>query len=225
VAPTVISSEFIIVCEGDGDQAFFRHLCAARDIAGFQIEKSGGGNSGFADYFIGLSARSGSERLKGVIVSSDNDTAPDESFKLVRNQLKKAKVPAPDNPLKVLKWGSVEFAVAVMMIPFSDGTSHRGCLETLLLQAARETSPDIYTCAEEYVKCTGADRWQNQGAIDKLRLRCILSAAWSEDPYLGLQYALLPEKGLLPLQHHRFDEIATFIRAFPETAKNASARS
>jgi len=195
--------------------AFFRHLCEVRGIQGFQAERTGGGNAGFLRYFKGLPAQSGAERLKGVVVASDNDDTPDASFKLIRDQLKKAKVPAPDNPLETVKWAACDFAVTVLMIPFVNGASQKGCLETLLLQSVTARFPAINQCADSYLDCAGVNGWANAGSIAKMRLRSILSAAWAEDPYLGLQWAMNPTKDLIPLQHRCFDEIAEFLRAFP----------
>ncbi len=213
-----ISDDFLIVCEGEGDQAFFRHLCADRGIQGFKAEITGKGNSGFLSYFQGLLGRTGIERLKGIVVVSDNDNAPDDSFGVVRDQLKKAKVPYPENALEVVKWTTLDFALSVMMIPFSAGKCQTGCLETLLLDSVTQKFPDLRDCCNEYAACVGADHWANAQSIDKMRLRCMLSAAWEDDPNLGLQYALNPTKALIPLGHQSFDEIAAFLAAFPDLA-------
>ena len=219
-----ISTDFLIVCEGDGDEAFFRHLCTERGIQGYKAEKTGTGNSGFLPYFQGLLGRSGIERLKGVIVVSDNDDAPDESFSEVRDQLKKAKVPHPENALEIVKWPTLDFALSVMMIPFSSGKCERGCLETLLLESVTQKFPDLHDCCNRYTACVGADHWANSQSIDKMKLRCMLSAAWEEDPNLGLQHALNPTKALVPLDHKSFDEIAAFLTAFPDLAVRAQRR-
>ena len=124
-------------------------------------------------------------------------------------------MPAPENPFDIAKWTTCDFAVSVMMIPFVNGTCQKGCLETLLLQSITATFPAIHQCAEAYLNCAGVNGWANAGSIAKMRLRSILSAAWPEDPYLGLQWALNPAKGLIPLQHPCFDGIAAFLQAFP----------
>jgi hypothetical protein len=43
----------------------------------------------------------------------------------------------------------------------------------------------------------------------------MISAAWPDDPNLGLQYALNPEKNLIPLDAACFDEIADELKKFP----------
>lgn len=223
MAAEPISNDFIIACEGESDEAFFRHLCTVNGINGFSAERTGG-NSGFKKYFQGLLGRSGLERLKGVIAVGDNDDSPDKSFKTIRDQLKKAKVPAPDKPLEVMKYNNIDFSVAVLMVPFVAGKCHKGCLETLLLRAASVRHSAIHACVETYVKCVEAGEWPNYGAIDKLRLRCLLSAVWPDDPNLGLQYALSPDKDLIPLQDPCFSEIVEYIRAFPANVLVAPGR-
>jgi hypothetical protein len=193
-------------------------MCDQRNIPGFQIEKSGGGNSGFYRYLSGLPARTGAHKLKGVLLVSDNDESPDDSFKFIRDQIKKAKLPAPDNPMDIAKWTTIDVAVAVMMIPYVGGLRQKGCLETMLLTAVQQQHAGISACVEAYADCTGANAWANSGKIDKMRLRCILSAAWADDPNLGLQYALEPQKNLIPLRHSCFDEIEDFVRKFPAAA-------
>ena len=210
----LITDDYLIVCEGSGDVAFVKYLCRERTITGYCVEETGSGNSGFYRYFDGLHARSDADRLKGVIVISDNDEAPDKSFDAVRSQLKKAKVPHPDNPMEIARQTSLGFCVMVMMVPFSTAGRSKGCLETILLEAAVDRYPALAKCVQEYSACAGATGWAKCGSIDKLRLRCLLSAAVPEDPNLGLQYALNPDRGLIPLGAACFDEIANELRQF-----------
>jgi hypothetical protein len=206
-----LTEDFLIVCEGTGDVAFFKYLCEIRHIGGYCIEETGDGNSGFQRYFEGLLGRTDAGRLKGVIAVSDNDDSPDKSFEAVRSQLKKAKVPSPNNPLEIARWTTLPFSVTIMMIPFNG----KGCLETLLLKAAVYHLPTVAACAREYSSCVGAVNWVSSGSIAKMQLRCMISAAWPDDPNLGLQYALKPERSLIPLGAACFDEIATELSRFP----------
>ena len=207
-----ITKRFLIVGEGAGDAAFFTHLCEVRNIEGFQIEDAGG-NTNFQRYLEGLPGRTGFDELEAALIVSDNDETPDDSWKEVRRQLKKADLPYPDNPLRVARRSTNSVAILVMMIPFVGNTVSRGCLETLLLESAGNHLPEAKLCVDSLCSCIDTSKW-SQTSLDKMRLRCILASAWSSDPNVGLQWALKPDKSLIPLTFQCFDEIAAILGDF-----------
>lgn len=211
-SPKPITSEFLIVGEGGGDASFVENLCQVRGVPGFQVEDARG-ESNFVERVKGMKSRKGFDRLKGILVVSDNDDGPEQSFKKIRNYLKDAKVPFPDAPLKAARREQNGLAVVVMMIPFEDGIAHKGCLETLLLKSI-EGHEAVRACIDAYSTCLGAGRTRNQE--DKLQMRCFVTAKYPEDPNLSLSHALSPSKGIIDLGHKCFDEIYAFLREFPK---------
>lgn len=213
--PLQITEEFLIVGEGAGDEKFFRYLCAAHAIVGFQSLDAGG--TGKLEQFLkDLPARTGFRKCKALVVVGDNDDAPADSFKKIRLAVKRAKLPFPGNPLQIVKHTTSDLHVVIMMIPFdANGNSTRGCLETLLLQSASQQLPAIAGCIPAFGQCVGVPNWANRSHADKFSLRAILAAAFPHDPNFGLQYALDPAHGVIPLTHVCFGDIVTFIRDLP----------
>ena len=188
-----ITKQYVIVCEGAGDAAFFTHLCAVHEIEGFQCLDAGG-ETKFEQYVKDLRTITGFNRTcKLLLVVGDNDDKANAKFDNIRKALKKAKVPAPDNPFDVLKWTTDELRVAIMMLPFdNDRKSVKGCLETILLVSAIAKNQALANCVTPFEICVGANVWPSSSHADKFRLRALLAAIFRDDPNFGLQYALAP---------------------------------
>jgi hypothetical protein len=208
-----IEHDFLIVGEGKGDASFFKHLCSIRHIEGFQIEAADGAGK-LQAYLSGLSSRTDFGRVKAIIVVGDNDETPVDSFNQVAKQLKKAKLPVPQEPLKVKRIKPEGIAIAVMMIPYTFAAGPtKGCLESLLLPAIEQHKPEVKVCVDTYSTCLAGNLTKNKQ--DKFRVRCSIAAMWPEDPNFGLQYALDPAKNMIPLDNPVFDEVAQFLSGFP----------
>lgn len=215
-----ITADWLIVGEGDGDDAFFRYLCQVRNIDGFQIEHVSG-NADFENFLKGLDGWTGINRLKGLLVVADNDETPDASFANVRGQIGRAHLPQPNNSLQKAnrKDGKLfQYAVAVLMLPYPRiGADSHGCLETLLLPAVERNLPDHRNCIEAYCECIFAcGRQWTRTAKDKMHLRCLLSGLSNGDPNIALKHALRPATALIPLNDQVFDPIATLLSRFGE---------
>jgi len=153
---------------------------------------------------------------KLLLVVGDNDDKAQLKFDNIRKALKKAKVPAPNNPLEVLKWTTDDLRVAIMMLPFDNAfNSTKGCLETLLLESAQSKNPANASCIPAFEACVGANAWPNDSHIDKFRLRALLASLFKDDPNFGLQYALNPKYDVIPLNHNAFDGIVDYLKNLP----------
>jgi hypothetical protein len=208
--PAQISSEFLVVGEGSGDAAFIANLCRVRDIHGFQVEDARG-ESRFPEYLKGLLARSGYERVKGILIVGDSDDSPDDNFTKIRGYLRDAKLPHPNSPFTLAKRDGL--TVCVMLLPYNNGNAVRGCLDTILLKEIEVRKAEFGRCIDTFRACiNGSVRSRNQE--DKFRLRCFVAAMYPEDPNLSITFAVSPSKGLVDLGHTTFDEIATFLQGF-----------
>jgi hypothetical protein len=214
-----ITEERVIVVEGAGDAAFFTHLCAVNNIRGFQCLDAGGRDN-FEQYLKDLRTITGfNTKCKLLLVVGDNDDRLEDSFKRVRLAVKKAKLPVPDKAQQILKWTTHDLRLGIVMIPFNDaGDSIKGCLETLLLASAFERNDQIAKCIPAFGTCIGADTWANGSHVDKFKLRALLAAVFPDDPNFGLQFALKPDHGVIPLDHASFGGIVGFLRAVPNLA-------
>jgi hypothetical protein len=206
-----IAEKVLIVGEGKGDCAFFKYLCADRNIVGVEFDEAGGTGK-FESYLKALPSRSGFGRLLGLIVAVDCDDGPDAALAEARRSIKKAGLPYPDNHLQIKRNNDSPLKVSIMMIPFSDNGPIRGCLETLLLQSAVEHLP-ISRCIEDHCECVATRDWPKISSVHKFKLRSLLAAAWPDDPNIGLQYAVSPSKNLIPLGNRCFDTIAVAIES------------
>lgn len=212
--PSLQSSGFIL-CEGQGDQAFFRHLIRERPLPEFQIDfpkKEGApaGKDAFGQYLTALRAGRGFEKLSGILVVSDNDDDPEGSFAQVRQQIRSAgKYAVPNKPLETAKADGVP-AIVVLMLPWPEMP---GNLETLCLPSAYDKWPEIRACLDAYCRCAGTDNWGPRRQ-SQMRMRCLLSATCASDPNTGLPYAWSRSETLIPLNHSCFDQVANFLRDF-----------
>jgi hypothetical protein len=214
-----ITEANVIVGEGAGDAAFFAYLCQVHSILGFQFLDAGG-ESKFEQYLKDLPAMTGFKtKCKVLVVVGDNDDKIEAAFKRVRLAVKRAALPVPDKAQQIMKWTTQDLRVGIVMIPFNDvGESIKGCLETLLLASAFEHNEQIAKCIPEFGKCVGSESWTNGSHIDKFKLRALLAAAFPDDPNFGLQYALKPEHGVIPLDHRSFAGVVDFLRSIPNLA-------
>jgi hypothetical protein len=220
VAPKIeITEQIVIVGEGAGDAAFFTYLCQVHKIGGFQCLQAGG-EAKFEQFLKDLRTITGFKtKCKVLIVVGDNDDKTDAAFKRVRLAVKRANLPVPDKPQQIMKWTTNDLRVGIVMIPFNTaGDSVKGCLETLLLEAAFERNERVAKCIPSFEKCIGADNWPNGSHNAKFKLRALLAAVFPDDPNFGLQYALKPACGVIPLEHKSFAGIVSFLRDVPNLA-------
>jgi hypothetical protein len=215
-----VATPWIILSEGDGDEAFFRHLIAARGIPNVEALKRPKtddpekqipeGNSGFGKWLKALVPLTGINTHGGILIASDNDSNPAESFKLIRKQIKSAKVyGVPGAPEQIKASPGDMPPVAVLMLP---EVGELGCLETLCLKAAFAKRRKMARCIKTYLECIGTDGWTPSN-LSKLRLRCLLAGACKRSPNTGLQYAWSAgrPKDLILLNHRCFNRVADFL--------------
>lgn len=205
-----ISGDRLIVGEGESDAAFFKFLCEVRGINGFDI-RGVSGNKSFKPFLMAVKGLVG-KKLRSIILVADNDETPDDSFENVRGQIPDDWA-HPNKPLEKAHRPNTPHIV-IIMLPFPKiGASSHGCLESMLLQAAEPTLADQTACLDTYCDCIETGLW-SMTARDKMRLRCLMSASFPEDPNAGLPYSLKPERGLIPLTHAYFDELADLLTNF-----------
>jgi len=158
----------------------------------------------------------GFETVAGIVIVSDNDTNPSESFKEVQEQIRTAD--GYGVPSKPEEWtrGKGTPPVTVYMLPRGDT---EGDLEQLCLIAARDQWPEILSCADEFARCTGAANWTTNKR-SKMLLRSVLSAVCRNDPNTSLVY--LWSRGSagadyeIQLTHRCFDEFVNFLGTVPK---------
>ena len=149
------------------------------------------------------------KKLRSIILVADNDETPHDSFLNVRSQIPDGWA-HPNNPFEKAQRPETP-NIVIVMLPFPRiGASSHGCLESMLLQAAEPVLAAQTACLNTYCTCIGSNGW-NITARDKMRLRCLMSASYRDDPNAGIQYSLKPERGLIPLTNPYFNELADLL--------------
>ncbi len=89
-----------------------------------------------------------------------------------------------------------------------------GCLENLLLAAGAEKYKEQLKCVSGFVGCVQAENWEVSD-LAKLKMRCLLSALYEENPCISLTVALRKHgKTLFPLDDGIFQPIADYLKTF-----------
>jgi hypothetical protein len=211
-----VATPWILLCEGAGDHAFFRHLIRVRNIRNLQprARPSGipAGNTAFEVWLTGLKPETDVQTHSGILVVADNDSDPDASFRSIQRRIRGAgDFGVPEAPRVAAPSGRDLPPVAVLMLPWDDEC---GCLETLCLRAAFRRRRTLARCIRQFEECVAATDWPIS-QLSKLHMRCYLSAACPGDPNTGLQYAWTEERGrppdLIPLQYQCFNQVADYL--------------
>jgi uncharacterized protein DUF3226 len=209
--------QHVILCEGSGDDAFFRHLIEVRALPDFRIltprfVTETRGIDAFKARLQALKLERGFEAIRGLVIFADNDGDPGSSFGNVRSQVEAAgDFGIPNRPLAVAKSRNQFPSVVIYMMPSED---QKGRLETLCLVSMREAHAAASECIDQLAVCTGADKWEPHKK-EKMLLRAMIATICTEDPNTSLTYAWSRKVDLIPLSHPCFDPIAKFLSDFP----------
>lgn len=216
--PKVYEQRALILCEGLDDLQFLTALREDRGLPACHIETSGpsryssGGNTKFCEKLRALrlnkSFRSNVDRI---CIITDSDNNEESSFHAICAQITAAQHEAP-TAIGVATRASQR--IVVYTIP----RGGIGSLETILLEPLYNTAPTVRAHVDHFVKnVTTAVDW-TQPRIDKLWLRCFVSARWPRDPTISLSTVFRDPvaRRLIPLEHPSLDELVYFLRTFLE---------
>ncbi len=211
--PPQVIGQYVVLGEGERDKSFVHYLCQDRKITNLTLGWVGG-NGGFGKYLDAMSAAPRFGECKAILLISDNDESPDDSFKSIRDQLDALKFPIPAHPLEIAKKNGCP-SMGILMLPHpSPANDARGCLETLLIQAMASAHPAQMACVEQMSACVDIASWPKKNSQDKFRVRCLASAVWSDDPMYGINLCFSPDKQIIPLDHSVFNDVALVLQHF-----------
>lgn len=171
-----------------------------------------GGDSGFAAAAIQCEPITGFTNVADVVILSDNDDNPQDSFDNVRKQIDDAKNMGDLSR----NWGQAttptnkspgDPSLSIWMWP-SAGTP--GCLETLLWSVVQNTRAQEAACVEAALKCSGANQWP-VSKLDKARIRCFLSLVCRRNPAITLGTLWRDAPTLISLNRNEFDPIYNYL--------------
>jgi hypothetical protein len=206
----------VILCEGEGDCSFFRHLIAKRALPAFDIfcprkpYTEDGAVQGYDDMLRVFTTGQGFSDLIGILVQGDNDHNPSIKFQNIADKIAGAEgYVAPHAALEVARAANRP-PVVVMMMPW---VNEPGCLETLCLPSAESAFPEIKKCVDKQFECATISAW-DIAKQHKMRLRCMIASTCKTDPYTSLVHAWSRTENLIPLDHSCFQRIADFLANF-----------
>lgn len=210
-----------LLCEGPSDVAFFERLMADRGLPTdpWDITSPRGklsGVSAFTAHIQGLFTSGDIGNIERLLIVADNDTNPSGNFTGVRRQVREGGVPVPNKPLETARDESpTRLSVAILMLPWA---GEQGCLETLLLEAAMDSNPNLNACISAFLGCcSGNDisTW-SISRESKSRIHALIAAVCKE-PACALQYVWAKDGNPIPIRSTRFDRIARFVADFAAT--------
>ena len=211
--------EWLIICEGGADKAFFAELIRRRSLPDFQIQyprREGDDTGGFHKYGRFLNEIQINEgfiqNVRAILVTADNDDDPATRFTEIQEQIRNVGgYGVPDLPLQVARSVRDLPNIVIMMMP-PDGTP--GNLESVLLPAAYSKWPGLQSPLTDYINSSPAKDWEPRKQA-KARLRSIVSATCKQKP--DTPYSLLwgrPEEYHIPVDHDSLDSIADILERF-----------
>jgi hypothetical protein len=197
----------LLLCEGASDAALFRELLRVRGAPQIHVQAAGDlGNGSGRDFFgkalQGASVGTGFEKIKHVIIATDNDDDQTVSFERVRDQIASTgKFPVPVAP-GLRAEGSP--SVTIVMVP---PDAIIGSLESLIYLTAATVNAENAAVVEGFAAQTGVPLWSPQKQA-KMKVRSFLACTHEAHPDIGLGYLWSQDAGhLVPLDHVAFDQL------------------
>ena len=207
----------LLLCEGPDDREFFKLLIQARGLPAFRVRHNGtkedptGGNTKFVS---GLKAHyeipGGLRRFDKVLIVSDNDDEPDQSFERVRAQIETHFGFAPPAADQVVNGPPY---LKIQMIP-ADG--ELGNLETLCIEAARRADAEKAGHVDTFAALARTDNWDSACRKGEMWLRSNLAARCEGDPFVTLRnvFTVRRNQFLIPINDQSFDAISDVLSGF-----------
>jgi len=197
----VVREAKLLLVEGADDVNLLTALFKARGVVGIQVESTGG-KDGLKDDLIAWTLTEGFDRLVWIGVLQDGDERPDRRFQSIAGHLRSRGLPIP-----IAVWQTESGLPSTLAAVVVDDT-HGNDIEGVVLSALIERSPDRMRCVDEMFECSAAAASHAvPRQASKARLRAWL--ATHEPPSLTLGFAA--QRGLLPLDHPAFDQLASIL--------------
>ncbi len=209
----------ILIAEGLHEDSFFKALARARGLPAFNIpnrEKGEPtGNGSFTSRLTALHIASAPEFVNAayVLVVADNAACPERLFSQIAGDIVRSRCwSKPNGPRERVESTEGLPPLYLLMLPWDDD---KGCLETLCYTAAASNYPVAADCVTKYIRCASLSVRPIE-KLDKIRIRCLISAICEDDPNTTLQYAWSGDcPDMIPLDHHCFDKIVAWIKTLP----------
>jgi hypothetical protein len=210
----------VLVCEGDDDAAFFRHLIRARQMHPFDIWTTSdlvdtGGHTQLTAALDGLATTTGFESVKGVVLALDADDKPITRLQEVQKAIGAARelvamrgTGTAPRAVEQIFHGTP--ALAIWLMP---GPDQAGCLETLCVEAARRANSAVLRCVDPFLACIDLGGL-NLSARAKAELRTLIVTSRPKEANRSVAYLWTNAPGTVPVGDVAFDAMAAFPTRF-----------
>lgn len=209
----------LLLCEGPDDAAFFNRLIEVRNLRRFEVRFTNsktdktGGNTKFGLKLRAIKFNPAYDKIRNILIVSDNDTDPATSLKNVIKQVKQAELlPAP---IAELVASTSRPVVTIMMLPLG---GQGGNIEYVCSHVAKRKRPAMRAHIENFSAVVGAGQWTNSRR-GKMELRAALAVTCERNPCVELvsvfQTPRYRQDNLIPLTDNAFKPIVDILEAIP----------
>jgi hypothetical protein len=237
--PYHIKKQLLIICEGISDRYFLQNLIKRRNINlsldtyDIVIPKDLGadadGKTQWEKILSIIIGSSGVEKLKFIILVTDNDDDPKNALDNITTAIKNANKKynkeffqnIPLTPLEDPSKFSKTPAIFVITMP---GIDRKGNIETLCYAVAYEKAEsDVKICIDGFANCSCFnDKDEEFPSVSKLKLSSIIACIFSRNnnypPIYNFKYLWDDSKGgdadIIPLEHEKFNWIEDYFKSF-----------
>lgn len=178
----------LVLCEGKEDRLVMQGLAKHAGLEGRLDFLDYGGESNLRPYLANLKVSPGYARGEygKILITRDADKSFDGAWQSIRDSIK---VVFSLTVMRPGVWIRNEDGIdlAAWVIP---GPGQSGMIETLCLEAARATTPEIFDCLDPFMKCIG--RLHNEAPHEKVRFAIwtILAQGKTAKDRLSVELAL-----------------------------------
>jgi hypothetical protein len=195
----------LIVCEGISDKNVLDALIKHHSIPGMQVVHSFG-RTNFNKFLRAARVK----KFSRILLISDCDQIPKDSYRIVCEQIAKASYKVPESPRLPVNPEKSNPGVEILMLPRED---IQGCLETICLPAFQSLYGREAECVEAFAACVDITGWDIPKS-DEMKLHCLLSAAHKTQPRIALQHYALRTDCPLNWDHECFKDLVEYLMIF-----------
>jgi hypothetical protein len=231
-------NEYVLLCEGLADKAFFRELIRRRELPSFDFpwpvapeERAPDtarklfGKDAFGKMLQALDGHfdlfpEQLAQIKAILIAADAGEDETSAFRHITNQIRA--VPNFGIPTALGRPTPSHNGrppIGVLLVP---GGGRPGGLETLCVDAFRQRRSQVCNCMDAYLQCPPIDLsgWTPENQ-DKARLQCLIAATNREDPNKTVRYAFTSSSGnpLIDLRQTCFDATDQDLLAFCQSVQ------
>ena len=200
--PKAIEKSTQLLVEGSDQENFFKKLAEHLQLRHIQIQDFGGVNQ-LREFLSGIFVKAPNfSTVESIGVVRDAESSADAAFQSVKDSLKNAALPVPEEIGRPSSVGNPK--VQIMIFP--DG-QHSGMLETLLCRSFADTP--IGRCVSDFIDCARLSaNTTSESRLDKARAHAYLATR----PFPLHSVGIGAQKGYWPLDHNVFGNVREFMQ-------------